>query len=223
MKEDRNNLNELICHNEYTIKSDQKMEYDRNDELYQLFGGLIDRDPKFMRQWVRLFMITHQRYLETLASNYFDTSDLTLAKWCKGIKNGDRADELVLFMLCVLTETHCFVHLKQGYWTSLKDIPVTHLEFVQHCNVHLSYLGNGIFVEHKLYTIKATYKIFGIDQPIEIDETEQVVIGTLTSTENETLDKLMELTCIENTEAAKPESISEDLVMKETKERPNIA
>ena len=85
-----------------------------------------------MRQWVRLFTITHQRYLETLASNYFDISDLTLTKWCKGVKNGDRADVLVLFVLCVLTGTHCFVHLKQGgYWTSLKDVPVTHLEFVQ--------------------------------------------------------------------------------------------
>ena len=193
------------------------MEYDRKDELYHLFGELIGRDPKFMRQWVRLFTITHKRYMETLARNYFVNSDLTLTNWCKGMKSGDRADELVLFVLCVLTGTHCFVHLKQGYWTSLKDIPAIHLEFVQCCNVHLSYLGNGIFVEHELCTVKATYKIFGIDQPIEIEETKQVVIGTLTSTENETLDKLMELTCTENTETASPTIISEDLLMQETK------
>ena len=74
-------------------------------------------------------------------------------------ENGDRADVLVLFVLCVLTGTHRFVHLKQGgYWTSLKDVPVTHLEFVQCCNVHLSYLGNRIFVEHELCTIKAITK-----------------------------------------------------------------
>ena len=80
----------------------------------------------------------------------------------------------------------------------------------------MSYLGNGIFVEHELPTIKATYKIFGIDQPIEIDETEQVVIGTLTSTENETLDKLLESTHLVNTETFQPESTSVEDVSKET-------
>ena len=43
------------------------------------------------------------------------------------------------------------------------------------------------------------------------------MIGTLTSTENETLDKLMESTCLENTETFQPELTSEDDVMKETK------
>ena len=113
-----------------------------------------------------------------------------------------------------LTGTHYFVHLKQGHWTSLKDAPATLLEFVQCCNIHLSYLGNGIFAEHELHTVKATYKIFGLDQPIEIDETEQVVIGTLTSAENETLDKLMELTCTGNAETALPKTIVEDVMQK---------
>ena len=58
------------------------------------------------------------------------------------------------------------------------------------------YLGNRIYTAHELHTVKATYDIFGLGQPLEIDETEPVVIRTLTSTENETLDKLMETTQI---------------------------
>ena len=149
-----------------------------------------------MRQWVRLFAIMHRGYIEKLAKDYLANSNLSLVDWCKCVKSGDRADVLVLFVLCILTGTHCFVHLKQGHWTSLKDEPNTHLQFIQHCNVHLSYLGNGIYTAHELHTVKATYDIFGLDQPLEIDETEPVVIGTLTSTENETLDKLMETTWI---------------------------
>ena len=136
--------------------------------------------------------------MEKLAKNFLASSHLSLSDWCKGVKSGDKADVLVLFVLCVLTGTHCLVHLKQGHWTSLKDELDTHLEFIQCCNVHLSYLGNGIYAEHKLRTVRATYEIFGLDQPIEIDETDPVVIGTLTSTENETMDKLMESTCTVN-------------------------
>ena len=217
LKLDRDSLSELACQNEYIIESDHKMENDSNDQIYHLFGELINKDPGFMRQWVRLFTITHKRYLETLAMNYLASSDLSLINWCKGVKSGDRADVLVLFVLCVLTGTHCFIHLKQGHWTSLKDAPATHLEYVQCCNVYLSYLGNGIFAEHELHTVKATYKIFGLDQPIEIDETEQLVIGTLTITENKTLDKLMELTCTGNAEIASSTTIDEDITQKKTK------
>ena len=198
LKLDKESLSDLECRSEYIIKSDCELESNSNDQIYRLFGKLISKDPGFMRQWVRLFTITHRGYMTTLARNYLANSGLSLPEWCKGVKSGDKADVLVLFVLCVLTGTHCLVHLKQGYWTSLKDEPATHLEFIQHCNVHLSYLRNGIYAEHELHTVKATYDIFGLDQPFEIDETEPVVIGTLTSTENETLDKLMESTCIGN-------------------------
>ena len=50
--------------------------------------------------------------------------------------------------------------------------------------------------------------------PFKIDETEPVVIGTLTSTENETLDKLMESTCIGNEKTASPITHDEDVKQK---------
>ena len=41
-------------------------------------------------------------------------------------------------------------------------------------------------------TARVSYKLFGIDQPVELEEKDPVAIGTLTSEENETLDILLE-------------------------------
>ena len=41
-------------------------------------------------------------------------------------------------------------------------------------------------------TALVSYKLFSIDQPVELEEKDPVVIGTLTSEENETLDILLE-------------------------------
>ena len=168
--------------------------FDNNDELYCIFGKLMDKDKKFMRQWVRLYTLMHRIYSTTLANEYLTRKVIDLVTWSKGVKDGKRADVLALFALCLITGIHCFVHLKEHkYWTFLKEMPTSHLEFVQRCNIHLSYLGQGVFAEHTLRTSKVSYKFFGIDQPIELNETDLVIIGTLTSDENDTLDKLLEL------------------------------
>ena len=62
---------------------------------------------------------------------------------------------------------------------------------MQRCNLHLTYLGQDIFVELALRTSKVSYKLFGIDKPIDLEETSPVVIGTLTSEESSTLDLLL--------------------------------
>ena len=85
-----------------------------------------------------------------MAKEYLDGKGLTLQTWLNGLKEGRRADVLGLFLLCLATQTHCFVHLNNGYWTTLWDSPNNHLELIQRCNVHLSYLGRGIFIEHVL-------------------------------------------------------------------------
>ena len=204
LKLDRKSLSELECQSEYMIKSDIELDNNSNVQIYRLFGELISKEPGFMRQWVRLFAIMHRVYIEKLAKDYLTNSNLTLVELCKCVKSGDKVDVLVIFVLCILTGTHCLVHLNQGHWTLLKDEPNSHLEFIQCCNVHLSYLGNGIYTAHELCTVKTTYDVFGLDQPLEIDEMEPVVIGTLTSKENKTIDKLMEITQIGIEKAAAP-------------------
>ena len=52
-------------------------------------------------------------------------------------------------MLCALTSCHAVVHLRNGYlWTTI-DSPSSydHDQLLSICDVHLAYIGNGLFVE----------------------------------------------------------------------------
>ena len=167
--------------------------FEKNEELYCIFGAQIGKDTNFMRQWVRLHTITNRAHIKTVAAEYLETKWLDITTWTKEVKEGWKGDVLALFVLCVITRVHCFIHLKgHNYWTSLKEVPNTHLEYVQRCNIHLSNLGQGVFAEHLMRTTRVSYKLFSIDQPVELEEKNPVVIGTLTSEENETLDILLE-------------------------------
>ena len=79
----------------------------------------------------------------------------------------------------------------------MKDVPNSHLEVIQCCNVHLSYIGSGIFIEHTL-RLTTSYEIFGISEPIEmLTESTLIVIGELTSDESDALKALLTLgTCV---------------------------
>ena len=90
---------------------------------------------------------------------------------------------------------HGFVHLNNGYWTTLRDSPNNHLEPIQRCNVHLSYLGRGIFIEHVL-RLNTSYEIFGVSDPIDMPST-STVIGELSIEESGALKALLSLgTCV---------------------------
>ena len=65
---------------------------------------------------------------------------MVLANWTKHVKEDRHADVLLIFVLCLITGTHAFIHLKNNeYWTSLKDIPRMYLEFMKRCNLHMSF------------------------------------------------------------------------------------
>ena len=87
---------------------------------------------------------------------------------------------------------HCFVHLKTGYWTTLLDDPQNHDEYSQRCNLHLSYLGKGSYVQHEIHTETVVYDVFGLPEPVKLDvHMVSIAIGTCTADESETLDKLL--------------------------------
>ena len=91
-------------------------------------------------------------------------------------------------MLSVITGVYCFIHLSQDkYWTTLKEIPNTHLEFMQRCNIHLAYVSQRTFIKLESRTTKVKYQLFGVDQPVQIEEKSPVIIGTLTCEEDITL------------------------------------
>ena len=110
----------------------------------------------------------------------------------KKVNKGCKADILALFILCIVTDTHCFVHLKTGYWTTLLDDPQNHNEYSQRCNLHLSYLGKGSYVQHEICTETMAYDVFGLPEPVKLDmHTVSIAVGMCTADESETLDKLL--------------------------------
>ena len=110
----------------------------------------------------------------------------------KGIREGTKGNLLTLYILSLVTGTHCCIHLKQRKcWTTLKEKPITHAEFMQRCNIHLTYMGQNNFIQLTLHTTKVKYKLFGIDDPVELMESDTVASENLTKEELQTLDMIM--------------------------------
>ena len=145
-----------------------------------------------MRQWIRCYSLTHKGFITNLAKTYLKSKNLKIGIWITGIKNGRRPDILALFLLCVITGTHCFVHTKFGIWTTLSEELDNHQALIQRCNLHLGYLGNGIHIEFVPRRELVSFQIFGVPDPIDVDmDAKPVAIGTLTSDEQETLNQLL--------------------------------
>ena len=167
---------------------------DKADFLYKLFGEQVGKSPKFMRSCVKRYSATNMDWLEKLSKAYLDSIGTMITNWLQGVKDGGTGNILTLFMLSLITGVHCYVHLREkNYWSTLKELPATHDEFMQQCNVHLAYLGNDTFIELVLRTATVSYNVFGIDQPLDLIESALAIIGTLTSAETSTLDMLLKL------------------------------
>ena len=135
-----------------------------------------------------------------LAKTHLTEHSLSLPRWLKAITNGCRADMLCLYILSIATDTHCFVHTKNGIWTTLGEIPNTHAEYSQRCSLHLSYMGNDTYAQHEIHTQTVAYDIFGLPEPLTVDlQVSTDKIGTCTSEETETLNRLLRLGIIPQT------------------------
>ena len=191
----KSEVGELECRSNYCIRYLSSIDVNKNDLLYKIYGEQVDKSPSFMRNWMRLYLMTNKKQLECLAQNYLDSTNMKLISWMKGIKEGRKGNLLTLYILSLVTGTHCCIHLKQQKcWTTLKEKPSTHAEFMQRCNIHLSYMGRNNFIQLILRTTKVSYKFFGIDNPIELMQSVTTDSGTLTSEEMSTLDMIMDET-----------------------------
>ena len=94
-------------------------------------------------------------------------------------------------------------------------MPITHnptQNIASDVTFHLSYVGKGVYVQHKIRTVTVAYDIFGLPEPRELDvPMETITIGTCTADEQETLDKLFHLGITSSTTA-----ITEKLSPKDT-------
>ena len=119
---------------------------------------------------------------------------MKLSTWISSVHSGKRADVLALFLLCKITETQCFVHCTcNSYWSTLKEEPISHEDYLQKTNLHLGYIGRSMYIQLELHTVNTQFEIFGVDTPIEVKavDTKPLVVGSLTSDEEEMLNELM--------------------------------
>ena len=110
---------------------------------------------------------------------------LSIDTWSQSITDDHKGDVLILFGLNLLMEMHCIVHLANGQiWTTLATLSGAHSTDLQKCDLHLAYIGRGLFIE---LTERAV--------PLMIVETTEsttaLVIGELTATEECTIEDMM--------------------------------
>ena len=143
----------------------------RDNEVYRIFGELVDKDYLFMRQWLRCYSLMNKNNITKIAKEYLKSKGLKLKTWLINIKTGRCADILALYLLCVITKSHCFIHLHDGnYWSSLEEQPIEHASIEQKCNLHLAYMGNGNYAQLILQTVTVQYEIFGVPDPCKVQE-----------------------------------------------------
>ena len=225
---DLTDLSMLSCRSNYCIKTVSRgyTGKDRDDEVYRIYGGLVNQGEKFMRQWIRCFTLTRKKYVTNLARGYLKEKNIKLNEWIVGVKNGDRADLLALFLLNVVTGVHSFVHTKNRIWTTLHDNINTHQEYIQRCNLHLCYLGNGLYVELVPRMETVPFEIFGVTDPVNISmDAKPVAIGTITSEEQDTLTELLSIgiTPTSHTKQPSPSTSASATVFAEKISKPTLS
>ena len=95
---------------------------------------------------------------------------------------------VVLFILNLMMETHCLVHLANGQvWTTLAKLSGDHIKDLSRCNIHLVYIGRGLFVELNEHQI-----LLEVAAGTSIHVT-SLIIGELSSPESKTIDQVMAL------------------------------
>ena len=108
----------------------------------------MDHSISFVREWLKIFVIMHKVQLAKKAKQYLKLKGLSIDTWSKSITDGCKGDVLVLFGLNLLMETHSVVHLANGQtWTTLAMLSGVHSTDLQKCDLHLAYIGRGLFIE----------------------------------------------------------------------------
>ena len=97
------------------------------------------------------------------------------------ITDGMKGDILVLYTLCMLFDKHVIVHLRHGMvWSTLADLSQDHYADIQKCELHLCYVGRGLFVE--LMERKTPLEIVKDTEAVQ-----SLIIGELSTTEEQTI------------------------------------
>ena len=149
MKLTKTDLSKLECRLDYSIKSDIQAMFgpEQNNELFRIIWCTSWQGCIIHEKLGKTLRHNKQKTNTENGINIFTVNQLKFNHMEKRVKKWKKGDVLVLYVLSVITDVHCFVHLNQNkYWTSLKEVPNMHLEFMQRCNIHLAYFGQGTFI-----------------------------------------------------------------------------
>ena len=142
-------LNSLECYDTFQLEAPLNTfnETTLNDHLYKIYHKKQLVSVETMRKLVSFFVRQYKTLLELRVRAYLDSKKLTLDQWLDAVKNNRRGDILCVYLLSLVTGRHTIVHLKGGInWCTLKVIPLLHEELIERCDIHLVYLGFGVFL-----------------------------------------------------------------------------
>ena len=179
-------IEHLCCRLTHCVKL-KHVEHEDGDILYNIFAINIGQDCEFIRRWLYHFMVeVFPKNFAGIGSTYFQSKGLSFQQWAAGILGNIKADFFALYGLCLLTDKHVVIHLKEGkIWTSLKNPPDDHDKILEMCQFHLVYLGRNLFVE-------LTKRLNPIQIIESSDDVKVISLGELTFDECATLDKVIQ-------------------------------
>ena len=146
-------LNMLMCMKDFEAVTDftSMTEKEKDGHIYMLFGKISKyKSEEYMQKWLSFFIIIHKQTLKAKARRYLNLKKLKLDTWADRVKIGRRVDILTILALSALIGKHTLIHLRNGnLWTTINTVSSDHDELLSKCEIHLAYIGNGLFCELK--------------------------------------------------------------------------
>ena len=145
-------IHEICCYDTFELEAPLNRFSDTmlNQHLYSMCkkGKLEKLDV--MRKLLCFFVRRYCKELEPKVNEYLQVKKLTMDNWIKAVKSKRRGDIVCVFFLSMITGNHMFIHLKNDrIWCTLKAVPLHHYELIERCEIHLVYMGFGIFLQLK--------------------------------------------------------------------------
>ena len=184
-----NDLHELKCYSDYELEAPLNHFSDSmlNNHLYTMYKKGKLETPELMWKLLCFFMKHYRKILEPRVTEYLHAKKLTLDDWLNAIKSNRRGDIVCVFFLSMVTGNHTAIHLKNDkVWSTLKMVPLLYDNLVERCEIHLVYMGFGIFLWLK------KWQIANPELPL--------ILGTITSDNLEVWSQLHVLIKTENTD-----------------------
>ena len=170
---------QLPCFSEYEpeCKLNSLTDSHLNDHLYSVFSTKRSETVSFMRTWTGFFVRQYRTKISQRVKPYLDSKKLSLDDWLLSVKQGQRGDIMLVYILSIMKGLHMCIHLKNSKtWSTLRAVPIHHTELMCRCDIHLMYFGFGIY----LGLVKRP-------QPIP----QYTVVGTIACDNPDVLNKLL--------------------------------